>query len=311
MRSLAVLTIVLASYGLGRADDHAKADQLFEEAQKLKQSGRNGEACAKYAEALSYNRNAVGTLLNVALCNELGGKVATALELFTQARDLAREHNLAEHRKAAEEHIAAIEKLVPHLAITFAEKAPQMKLVIDDKVFPVEAAGDIRTDPGARHIVVTAPGRVPYETTVQLEAEKRTDLAVPALGHPVTVKSARRTVGKILTFSGVGLIGTSIVLGLFANDKYEAQFKPNKDGVIPCSEGNPPQCDAEGYAETTDARTYGTFGTVVGIAGGAALALGAYLWFFAPKDQVTTERALAITPTVTPESAGIAAVGRF
>src|SRR5215475_8886969 len=106
MRSLVALAIVMASYGPVMAqageEDAGKADKIFQEAQKLKQDGKSAEACRKYDESLHYNHNAVGTLLNVALCNEEAGKVATALRYFTQARDLAREHNLAEHRKAAD-----------------------------------------------------------------------------------------------------------------------------------------------------------------------------------------------------------------
>src|SRR5678815_1809900 len=100
MRSLVAVTIVVASYGVAAAqkaeDDPTKADKLFEEGQKLKQEGKTTEACTKYEESLRFNHNAVGTLLNVALCAEEAGKVATALKYFTQARDLAREHNLAE-----------------------------------------------------------------------------------------------------------------------------------------------------------------------------------------------------------------------
>ena len=308
MRSLVAVLIVMASHGLGNADegaaDHAKADALFEEAQQLKQAGKKGEACAKYDEALSYNKNAVGAILNVALCNEEGGRVATALALFSQARDLAREHNLAEHKKAAEEHIAQIEGLVPHLEISFAEKAPQMKLVIDDKVFAVEKANDIRIDPGARHIVVTAPGRVPYETTATLRASQKTSIAIPALGKPVTVKRARKTVGKIVTVSGIALIGTGIGLGFKANSDYDQEF-----AVGNCMQGPTPMCNADGFANTQSALQLGTVGTVVGIVGIAAVGVGAYLWLFAPADSV--EQNVAITPFVSPETAGIAAVGRF
>src|SRR5262245_54887728 len=124
MRSLVVLAIVLASYGVAKAEeDPSKADALFEEAQKLKEAGKTAEACKKYDEALSYNHNAVGTLLNVGLCNENAGKYASAVKYYTQARDLARENNLAEHRKAAEDRLNAVSPLVSRLAVAFAEEA--------------------------------------------------------------------------------------------------------------------------------------------------------------------------------------------
>jgi hypothetical protein len=314
MRLMAVLTIVLASYGLARAQgstqaDPAKADAAFEEAQKLKEAGKVTEACGKYREALQFNTSAVGTMLNVALCDEQDNQVASALNLFTQARDLAREHNMNEHRSAAEEHIAKLEPLVPHLAVAFAELLPETKLVIDDKVYPTDNASDIRVDPGTRHITVSAPGRLGYETNVDVKASEHKAIAIPKLKPPVTVKKARKTVGMIVTFSGVALIGTGVVLGYVAKGDYNDQFA----GAMPnCTKADPkPQCNPDGYQKTGNARTLGNVGTVVGITGGVALGLGAYLWFFAPKEQSETPHAVSVIPTVSPDGAGFAAIGHF
>jgi hypothetical protein len=304
MRSLVVVTVVLCGYAVAFADeDRAKADAMFEQAQKLKAEGNAALACDKYREALTYNRNAVGTLLNVALCAEEAGKYATAVKYYTLARDLAREHNLTEHREAAEEKLMITAPLVSHLAIAFAEKADNMKLVIDDEVVPIEKSEDIVIDSGSHHIVVTAPGRVPYDVTVEVEKSKAKAIAVPKLGYPVTVTKSRRTVGKILTFSGAGLVVTGIGLGLYGYATYSGQIGKN------CSDENPPECNEEGYRITNDALTYGTFGTFIGAAGVAVAGIGAYLWFFGPT--APAERNLAIVPTVAPESAGLTAIGRF
>jgi hypothetical protein len=329
MRSLVVLTVVLAAHGLAHAqgaggadgaqgavapqapENHTKADQLFEEATQLKAAGENARACAKYNEALSYNKTAIGTLLNVALCHEEAGRVATALELFTQARDLARENNRPEHLAAAEEHIAKNEAQVPHLAIAFAELLPNTKIVIDDKVYPITSASDIRIDPGTRHVVVTAPDRLPYDTSVEIKATEHKAIAIPKLGMPTTVvKRGRITIGKIVAFSGVGLVGTSAVIGLVAWNRYDSQIGPLGSGKN-CTDAATPICNTEGYKKTGNARTLGTVGTVVGIAGGVAIGIGAYLWFFAPKDKVATEHEVSLVPAIGPDVAGITAVGSF
>jgi hypothetical protein len=307
MRSLVVVSIVVGAYGVALAeDDPQKADKLFEEAQKLRGAGKTAEACAKYDEALSFNHNAVGTLLNVALCNEEAGKYATAVRYYTQARDLAREHNLAEHRKAAEEKIVINAPLVSHLAIAFAEKPDGVKLVIDDNIVPIEQSEDIVIDPGKHHVVVTAPGRVPYDTTVEVAKSSAKAVAVPKLDYPVTVKKGgRRTVGLILTASGAAMIGTGIGLGLYARSMYNGEVGVGKR----CTPEDPPRCDSEGYRITNDARTFGTFGTWIGFGGVAVAGVGAYLWLFAPKPMA--ERNIAIVPSLAPESAGITASGRF
>lgn len=308
-----MLTLLIASIGVARADenaDHEKADKIFEQAQQLKQAGKTAEACAKYDEALRYNRNAVGTLLNVALCHEEANRVASALNYFTQARDLAREHSLNEHRAAAEEHIAKIEPLVPHLSIAFAEILTATKLVIDDKVYPITGADDIRVDPGTRHVVVTAPGRLPYETTVSIKAQEKKTVDIPKLKPPVTVSRARRTIGKIVTFSGVALVGTGIGLGFAADRRYQGELDNGNCKVVMGSSA--PQCNPDGYKTTSNALTLGTTGTVVGIVGGVAVAVGAYLWFFAPKEPTNQEHAsVTLAPTVSGDGAGVAAVGRF
>jgi hypothetical protein len=313
MRSFAVLSIVLSGYGLARAQsptgeptDSEKADKIFEQAQQLKQAGRTAEACAKYDEALRYNQSAAGTLLNVGLCAEESNRLATALVYFTQARDVAREHNLTEHRTAAEEHIAKIEPLVPHLSVAFAEILTDTKLVIDDKVYPITGADDIRVDPGTRHIVVTAPGRLPFDTTVDIKAQEKKKVEIPKLQPPVTVSHSRRTVGKIITISGGALVLTGIGIGFAADRKYQGEIdngncQENDDGVV---------CNPQGYKTTSNALTIGTVGTVVGITGLVAAGVGAYFWFFAPNDGA--ERAtVTLAPTLSLDGAGVAAVGRF
>lgn len=304
MRSLAVVAAVLTFAGSARADDTAKADALFEEAQKLKQAGKTDEACKKFDEALGYNRNAVGTLLNVAKCKEDDGRIATAVKHYTQARDLAREHNLNEHRTAAEGRLAQITERVPRLTIDFAEELPNMKLLIDDEVFPV-GGGELRLDPGSRHVVVTAPGRVPFTTDVVLIEGKQQELSVPVLARPVTVSRARRTIGMIATVSGAGLALTGAVLGYIADRDYQREFDLGS-----CMESSPkPVCNADGYRRTSNARQLGTTGTVVGIGGLVALTGGVILWVTAPKDNA--ERRVTVVPQLTNETAGLAAVGRF
>src|SRR6266550_531597 len=92
---LAVGLVVFAATS-ARADvDIPTADKTFDEGQKLK-------------ESLGYNPNAVGTMLNVALCEQQAGHIGTAMKLFSEARDRGKEQNLGEHVKLAEQHIAEI-----------------------------------------------------------------------------------------------------------------------------------------------------------------------------------------------------------
>jgi hypothetical protein len=305
MRSLAILVGLASLVHLAHADDASDAETLFNEGQQAKEAGNTAEACTKFRQSLEKNRNAVGTILNVALCFEEEGKIASAYKLYSEAEARAHEGGFAEHEKAAHEHKSKIGVDVPHVAIAFAEQARDMKLVIDDQIVDINAANDVEIDPGTRTIVVTAPGRVAYTTTLSIAKGEHKAIAIPKLGHPVS--GGRAGIGKVLTFSGAGLVVIGIGVGIYAHQQYNNQF----DGSAPhCMnpDAEHPTCDQTGYTKTQNARTLGWVGTGVGAAGLAAAGIGAFLWFTAPRSETTH---VAIVPTVTPEVAGLTAIGSF
>src|SRR3989442_3789140 len=103
MRTRVAVLIVLALVGVAAADSsEEEADALFQKGRAKEKAGDTAEACRLYQQALDKNPNAVGTILNVALCNEKADKVASAYKKFKDARNRAREQNLTEHQKAAE-----------------------------------------------------------------------------------------------------------------------------------------------------------------------------------------------------------------
>jgi hypothetical protein len=155
-----------------------KADQLFAEAKALLSSNLR-EACDKFVESLHYNPAAIGTLLNVALCDEKLGHVASAVAKFTEARDRAREQGLPEHLRAAEEHLAALQPNVPHLAIRLTQRLPETKVLVDDHVVAPDALGDIAIDPGEHVVVVGAPDRLPHRATLVIAPAERKAIVIP------------------------------------------------------------------------------------------------------------------------------------
>lgn len=312
MRWFAIV-LVLGTTGLAWAeDDAAKADALFAEAQKLKADGKAAEACDKFNAALRFNHNAVGAILNVALCDQQQGKVASAAKLFAEAKDRAREQADPDVAKAAEEHLNQVQPDVPHLAIAFAEApSPDTKLLIDNQVVDIATAGDIAVDPGTRTITVTAPGRVPYETKVEIATKAHQAIAVPKLGYPVVVNKTRRNIGKVVVGIGAAAIILSEVLAFDARHEYRDAIKycDTTGPMLKC--GTSETQDTRGinpYDQTHSAYALGNVATGIGVAGLAFVGVGAYLWLFAPKEQL---KGVAIAPSVGREQAGIVAVGRF
>src|SRR5687768_14050398 len=128
--------------------DKPAAMKLFDEGRAELEAGRADAACKKFEQSIRKDPRAVGTLLNLALCNERQGKVASALALFIEAYDRANEANQVEQRRAAEEHIATLRTQVPVVAISYA--GPHLtgeKLLIDDRVVAQDER-EVPLDPG-------------------------------------------------------------------------------------------------------------------------------------------------------------------
>jgi hypothetical protein len=305
MRWTAIVVVVGALVRVAHADDASDAETLFNEGVKAKEAGKPGEACAKFRASYEKNRNAVGTILNVALCDEEAGKIGSAHKLFAEAEARATEQNLEEHRKAAQEHKDKLAGDVPRVTVIFTERVPEMKLVVGGDVVDPASAKDIEVDPGPVKIVASAPGRVPYEYTVTMHKGDVGTVTIPELGYPIEDKG-RATLGKVVTFAGAGVVLAGIGVGIYANHKYNGEFD-NKDCSMPSLDH--PMCNQNGYAATHSAKTLGWVGTGVGVAGLVAVGVGVTLWITAPHHEQA--RQVTVIPSVAPDQAGIVAFGRF
>ncbi len=304
MRGLAIATMLVVAARPARAEDNiAKADKLFDEGRALMASDLHA-ACEKFEESLKFNSQAIGTLMNVALCDEKLGRTASAMAKFSEARDRAKEGNMEVHLKAAEERIAALAPRVPHVKITFAKPPlPETRIVIDDRVIAMADIGDVAIDPGEHPLVVSAPDHLPFQTTVRVAEGEHREITVPAL----RTGTSRRTLGKIVTISGGVLVATGVIVGAVAKSRYDEQFSNGN-----C--GSDDLCSGEGKRATDRARTLGVVGTVAGTVGIAAAGVGLYLWLRSPKEasaSAPADRRVMVVPHLTPGEAGVVAVGRF
>jgi hypothetical protein len=281
-----------------------KADQLFAEGKALLSSNLL-QACEKFKESLQENPAAIGTLLNVALCDEKLGRVASAVSKFSEVRIQGKEQGLPEHVRAAEEHLKELTPKVPHLTIQLTEQLPETKILLDDTLLTLNALVNHPVDPGELVIVVSAPTRLPYRAKVTIGVAEHKDVVIPALAKSVTIRSSRGRIGQITTIIGGATIGTGLGLGLYARHLYNKQFDDGRCQHTDMGD----LCQASGQSRTERARTFGNIGTVVGVAGVLAAGLGAYLWVRSPSD--TSDKNLIVMPQVSPDGLGIAAVGRF
>jgi len=314
LAGLALAALAIAASGRAAADPRIdKADQLFAEGKALFATNV-AEACDKFEESLRYNPAAIGTLLNVALCDEKLGRIASAVDKFNEARTRAKEQGLIQHVRAAEQHLAALEPVLPHLSIRLTEKLPETRVLIRganrlDRVIPLEDIANVAVDPGEVVVTVSAPARLPYRTKLGIARAEHRDLVVPALARSVTINNAWRRIGQITTLAGGAAIGTGVGLGLYARHLYHAQFGHAMPGDGLCNDDL--ECERVGLKQTQRARTLANVATVVGVAGAAVAAVGAYLWFRAPSAPDTADPKLALVPTIAPDGVGVTALGRF
>jgi len=286
-----------------------RADQLFAEGKALIVSNVV-QACERFNESLRYNPAAIATLMNVALCDEKLGRVASAVARFTEARDRAIQQGLSQHVRGAEEHIAALKPSVPHVAIKLTDDSVDAKVMIDDQVVAREMIASVPVDPGERIIIVTAPKRVPYRAKITIEKAEHRDLVIVLLSAPtVVIRSSQRRIGQISTIAGGTVTLAAIGIGLYAHQLYRSQFGHQAPGDGLCNEMN--ICEAAGKAATDRTVTLGNVGTVLGIAGIGIAGLGAYLWYRSPATTAVVDHGLAVVPRITPDSAGLIAIGRF
>lgn len=307
LRTAVVLCAALASTRASAETDIKAADELFAKGLALRDTNLE-QSCSYFKQSLDLNPQAIGTLMNVALCDEKLGKIASALERFSEARDRAKEGNLPEYATEATAHIDLLKADVPKVTIKFLGERPAgTRLLIGDRVIApdrYEGGKQVNVDPGELVIVVSAPGRLAYETKLLINKKEEKAIEVPELKKGITVKSSRRTIGIITTATGGAAFGTSVVLGLVAR----SIWNKNHDKCTPVPGDD--ICDPEQQSGTERARTIGSVGTVVGAIGLAATGVGIYLWLTAPKES-STDRRVTLLPNVTPESAGLTALGRF
>lgn len=283
------LTVVLAgppARAEPTANDQSLAQSLFEQGKKLMGQERYAEACSKLQESQRLDPSG-GTVLNLALCREREGKLATAWADFKTALSFARRDGRQDRVGAAEEHIAKLEPRLPKLTVEALDPAKKQKISIDETELRQGAWGiPMAVDPGSHVIHAEAPGKKPWETTIEIAVAARETVEVPALatdeaaaGEAVSTPaipadrgadraSGRRTLGWVLGGTGIAAIGVGSYFGVRALDK-----RSQSDKLCPTDN----TCTSEGVSLNNEAKTAAWIADVgigVGIVG---IGVGTYL----------------------------------
>jgi hypothetical protein len=188
---LVVLFVASVAAGIGAprvaratdAQEQQLAQALFDEGRRLMDKKRYGEACPKLAESERLDPGG-GTLLNLAICHEKQGRLATAKVDYDEALAIAVRDGRKDRQKIARERLAALEPTIPRISVVVAVASDSEGLEVKlDGMVLRRAAWGVATavDPGAHVIEVTAPSRTPWSTSIVVEASQRKTVDVPQL----------------------------------------------------------------------------------------------------------------------------------
>lgn len=160
----------------------AAAEALFESGHEAMSKGDYDTACARFAESNRLDP-AVGSLLNLAVCEEKRGRLATSWLLFKRVmNDLPAGDD---RYPIAQRRASALRPRVPHVTLKLSSEAPKQTTVKYGTVVLGQASFEVPLpfDPGEHKLLVGAPEREPRSYTVVL-SEGETKVLTVGPGDP-------------------------------------------------------------------------------------------------------------------------------
>ncbi len=196
------------------ATERAVAQTLFDEGRQLMAEKKYSEACAKFAKSQEIDPSA-GTFINLALCHESEGKLATAWAEFNEALSQALRDQRPDREKAAREHIEALKPRLNQLTVKVSDRAKVEGFQITLDGVPLrEAMWGVPTpiDPGKHMLEATAPNKQPYATSVSFDEPgiART-VELPPLQNVAAPPPEKRGCASCSTTSGAPALDPSFL----------------------------------------------------------------------------------------------------
>jgi tetratricopeptide (TPR) repeat protein len=265
-----------------REDDaRAVAETLFFTARGLMEAGRIEKACNKFAESYRLDP-AAGTLLNLAVCHEKQGRIASAWGEFRQAVAEARKANRPDREELARAEIDKIEPDLPFLTLSVPREMRVAGLKIERNGIPLNDAAwdtELPIDPGTNEIVASAPGYERERKTIAIEKRQHLTVALEPLiaarveAPPPPYWTGQRRLGAVVTTVGVAGAAVGAVFGVLALQK-----KSQSDAACPTWDGQL-RCSTSGSNAMSTAQTDAWVADIGIGAGAAAIVLGGILFF--------------------------------
>jgi len=269
--------------------DAVLAHDLFDQGRALMETKRYAAACQKFEESrrLDPGGGGGGTMLNLALCQELSGKTGTAWAYFRTALSLAIRDRRPDRQAFAQQHI---ESLTPRLLRLRVLVPPEARvpglLVLRGGIALGEAEWSeaLVVDPGEQIVEARAPGRTPFRRSIRLDGDGTSlEMTIPLLppapreNHAAEEKARRdpdiRVAGILVGGVGLATIAMGSAFGVRAVTRHN-----EADELCPTYD----HCNPIGISLSADAASDGRASTALIIGGAVLLATGTVLFLTAP-----------------------------
>jgi hypothetical protein len=309
---------------------NAAAEALFSDGERLLKEGKVAEACDAFEGSNRIEARA-GTLVNLGLCREQNGQLASAWSAFKDALTRVKD---PKKQEIASDHVAAIEPKLSYLTISVPDESRIDGLVVSRNTVPVDAAlwnRAIPLDGGTYVIAGRAPGHEEWSTTVVVAKEsakvtvdvpkfKELGKLVPSPEQPAQPSKPAEPVDEAVpqspsTFTpkrkaaigigavGVLAVGSGVLLGLQAKGYEDDAYALCPNPSTACPDGN----RANDLIDKADSRAL--FANVSFGVGAAALIGAGVLWFLGVP--ATPEAGVAVMPHGGKDSASLDLTVRF
>jgi hypothetical protein len=291
-------------------DELAGARQLFARGVEDEQAKRFDVALEEFRRVAAVKETA-NVRYRIATCLEALGRAAEALENYEAAVRLGQDDKqAADTVKAAGDHAAALQRIVPTVRVVLpADTPPGAQVTVDDApVDPRRLQEPLPVDQGHHTIAVTAPGRAPYRTGLTLSEGARVTITaelppVPATPPtpassasvtPVAPLPSRTAVPYVLLGVGAVLaVGSVVSLVLRAGNLSTINAdcpNPAPGGGLAC----PQSLEGEVNSARNAAQVEGPLGVALGIGAGVAVAAGLWWIFTTPSEAARSPAATSV-----------------
>jgi hypothetical protein len=291
----------------------AAAQVLFDEAAAALDRRDYSAACPKLEEVVRLVPDGTGAWFALAECYEGAGRLASAWSAYRRV-EAAQGAQQAQRRRPAGARVEALRPRLATLTVNVPERIRALSglEILHDGV-PIEREQwgvPVPVDKGAHTLRASAPGRVPWQTTVGVVSDGvrivvQIDSLLSAVdtdlreGHPAAAASpaprdaaptvaAQRIAG--LAVSAFGLAATAAGAGFGT----AAIVRKSQSESGPCLSDC--RCTPEGIELRDEGLTFGNTSTALFVAGGALVAAGLVLLLTAPRPGAAPAARLAVGP---------------